>query len=419
MNFGGNANITGVDWGVLTGVYPNTQNTTGDFGVGTFYENLTGLVQGELYYFRMYAYNDDGRGDGVESTFLTKPVEPTALTCTTLNSTAIRCNWNTGLGALNTVVRYKVGGYPTDTADGTLGYNGTLTTYNQSGLVTDTVYFFRAWSWASEGTRQQYSDSYSSGHTITSSIPTLTTVAASSVEENTATVTEIITYSAANYTAWGTQYGLSTGYGGWANNTGISATIPYPYNDNLVGLLEGSLYYYRAYAVNIVGTGYGSPLTFLTKPDEPTGFAVSSTPSSSTLSWTKGAGALNTVIYGKEGAYPSAIGVGTLYYNGTASATSFATPLSVQIMYYRAWSWASNSTWNKYSDTYAETNSQGRLNDLARYLISAVFLACMVMGFVWVIFATAVKQNIIALMFTFVSFALIAFMGMAIINALL
>jgi len=419
LNFGGNANITGVDWGTVTGVYVRTQNTTGDFGIGTFYENLTGLIQGELYYFRMYAYNDDGRGDGVESTFLTKPVEPNTFTTTTLNSTAITCNWNKGLGALNTVVRYKLGGYPTDTTDGTLGYNGTLATYQQSGLVTDNVYFFRAWSWASEGTRQQYSDLYAGNYTVTSGIPTLTTIAASSVEETTATTTGIITYSYANYTVWGTQYGLSSGYGGWANNTGISTTVPYPFNDNLAVLSQGSLYYFRAYAVNIVGTGYGAQRTFLTKPVEPTVLIVTNSAHSASLTWTKGAGALNTVIKAKIDGYPSTVADGTLVYNGTAASCSFTPPLSTKTYYYRAWSWASNSTWNVYSDSYADSSSQGLMSDFVKMIVSVVFMAVMIMAMLFLLTATPLATNAFGMILSLISFAFMTFIGIAIINALL
>jgi hypothetical protein len=419
LNFGGNINEQGVWYGTYSGPpYSNSSNSTVDVGIGVFTQPLTGLTRSTLYYFRSHATNDDGYAQGAESTFLTKPVEPNTLTTTTVNSTAIRTTWVKGDGASYTYIRYKAGSYPTDVADGFESYNGTGITNIQGGLVDNTVYYFRGWSWFSNTTLSQYSDLYAGNYTITSDEPQLATVAASSVEENTATTTAVITYSNANYTTWGTQYGLSTGYGTWSNVTGISSTIPYAYNNNLAGLIEGSLYYYRPFAVNIVGTGYGTGSTFLTKPDEPTNLSISTAAHLSTLSWTKGSGALNTVIYGRAASYPT-LGVGTLVYNGTGSSTTFAPPLGTQVWYYRAWSWTSNSTWSKYSDTYSESNAQGRMSDWVKLLINMTFLSFMVMGLVWVVFATAVKNSIITLMFTLVSFALIAFMGVAIINALL
>jgi hypothetical protein len=420
LNFGGNINEQGIWYDVDSGVpYANSSNSTVDVGIGVFTQPLVGLTRSTLYYFRSHATNDDGYAEGVESTFLTKPVEPNTFTCTTVNASAISCNWTKGDGALNTYIRYSNVTYPTTTADGTFGYNGTLSTYIQTGLTDATVYYFRGWSWVSNATLSQYSDLYAGNYTITSDPPQLATIPASNVEETTATTSATITYSPANYTVWGTQYGLTGLYGTWSNITGISSTVPYGFNNNLVGLAKGDLYYFRGFAQNVAGIGYGSQLTFLTKPDEPTNLSVVNNAHSSTLSWVKGTGALNTVIYGKANSYPTAIGDGTLVYNGTLATTSFVPGFSVETWYYRAWSLAQEGGLSQYSDTYAESNAQGRMSDWARLLIVTVFLACMIMGLLWVMFATPVSSNVIALMFTLVTFALIAFMGVAIINALL
>lgn len=397
--------------------YAFNKHTHGGWKVNTFLENITSLTKGELYYFRSYGTNVVGTGYGLESTTLTKPDEPNTFTTTTVNSTVITCNWVKGTGALNTLIMYKSGSYPVGLADGTLGYNGTGTTFTQGGLTDATQYYFRGWSWASEGGLFTYSDMYAGNTTLTSGPPQVSSVAASSVEENTATTTGVVTYSPSNTTVWGTQYGLASTYGSWSNVTGIALPLPYVFGNNLVGLSEGSLYYYRAFAQNMVGVGYGTQLTFLTKPDPPTALSVATSPAGSTLTWVKGSGALNTVIYGKDGSYPSALGDGTLVYNGTASSTSYMPTFSVQRYYYRAWSWASNLTWNKYSDTYSEINAQGRMSDFVRLLVCVVFIAVMVMGLIAVIMV--VKQSFIALMFALVSFALIGFMGVAVINALL
>lgn len=357
----GNVTSYGIQYGT-TGSYGLWANVTETrTAIFNFYQtlgtNTTALSKGELYYYRAWA-NDSLRGYsyGSQDAFITKPDEPTAFTTTTLNSTAITCAWTTGTGYTNTIVRYDDGAYPATVTSGHAGYNGTLNTYIQSGLSDATVYYFRAWSWASKGASEfQYSDLYAGNTTTTSGIPLVTTNAATSVEETTATANAAITYSPATLTKWGVQYGASTGYGNW-DNTSSNPGVPYSIAKNLTVLSKGTLYYFRGFAVNAIGEGYGSQVTFLTKPDEPTALWMGGGNSTTIdFTWTRGAGALNTVVTYKDGSYPATVADGTIGYNGTGSSFS-AYGLSTSHTYYaRAWSWASNTTSNVYSDTYSQT----------------------------------------------------------------
>ena len=137
--------------------------TTGN----TFYYDAIGLTPGKLYHFKANATNSDGTGYGSDKTFLTKPNEPASLVATALNRTKINLTWTKGTGANNTVVLKKTGSYPTSVTDGTIIYNNTGSAYNNSGLFPGTTYYYRAWSFTTWSTLQQWSDSYSSASTTT------------------------------------------------------------------------------------------------------------------------------------------------------------------------------------------------------------------------------------------------------------
>jgi hypothetical protein len=122
---------------------------------------------------------------------------------------------------------------------------------------------------------------------------------------------------------------------------------------NCSGLSVGTLYHYRAKATNSNGTGYGSDVTLLTKPNPPTSLTISSTTSSTiSLSWNKGTGANNTIIQRKTGTYPTTYTDGTNIYNGTSTSTIDNTVSPGIVYYYSAWSYTNWDGLTQYSDDY-------------------------------------------------------------------
>ncbi len=103
------------------------------------------------------------------------------------------------------------------------------------------------------------------GGSVTPTAPTATTVAASGVTNNAATINA--TVNANNATTTVTfEYGLTTSYGSTINGnpnsvTGATATS---ITAALTGLAASTTYNYRVKAVNSVGTTYGSNMTFTT-----------------------------------------------------------------------------------------------------------------------------------------------------------
>ncbi len=354
---GGTVVTRGFQYDVDTGApYASDVHEDGSWSTdGTAYSlGATGLTAGTLYFFRAYATNASGSGYGSESYFMTKPVEPSGFTVTAGN-TQNDLAWTKGTGADKTMVRYRTDGtYPTDYTNGTEAYFNTGNSYNHAGLTNGTTYKYRMWSWTQEaGYFTWYSDSYASAEGTPSTAPSVTTVAASSVEETTAVGNGNITSlgGGANCTVRGIQYDVDSGapYASDAHENGSYGIGAY--SINLSGLAEGTLYYFRAYGTNPTGTGYGSELTFLTKPLAPTGFVATTLAGNQIqLAWTLGVGADETYIIGKLGSYPTNRADGTFSWNGAGASTTHNVGVADQQWYYLAWSKQTNGALNQLSD---------------------------------------------------------------------
>jgi len=122
----------------------------------------------------------------------------------------------------------------------------------------------------------------------------------------------------------------------------------------LTGLSPGTKYYYRAYAHNSEGYGYGDVITFMTKPNPPTGLACTVVDDSQiNLTWTKGTGAEKTKIIRKVGSYPTSVTDGDEVYFGTGNSYSDTGLDRVTHYYYRAWSYKTGAPNSGYSDVYS------------------------------------------------------------------
>jgi hypothetical protein len=361
LNSGGNATIRGIEYDTDTGApYANEAHSDGSYGTGAYTTNLTSLTKGELYYARAYATNPVGTGYGSEVTFLTKPDEPTGLTATA-GDTKVDLAWTVGAGSQKVSVRALKNAYPAaNRSDGTEIYFNNGTSYSHTGLTNGDHWFYRAWSYATEGGLTQYSDAYEQADATPVAGPVVTTADATSVEETTATAGGNITdlQGGANVTERGVEYDTNSGapyasnsheHGSW----GISAI-----SQNLATLTKGELYYFRAYAINPTGTGYGTEKTFLTKPDEPTAFTATAGDLSVALAWTRGTGYQKTMVrYRTDGSYPTSYSNGTEAYFDTAASYNHTGLTNGTTYKYRMWTYATEGGLIQYSDTYAEATA--------------------------------------------------------------
>lgn len=140
--------------------------------------------------------------------------------------------------------------------------------------------------------------------------PTVTSQAATNVEDTTATGNGNITdIGAGNADRRGIVWDLAThgdpgnvapGASGYANDVGTNGDFGVgAFTENLVGLPTGDTIYYRAYAHNSAGYSYGGEVNFLTKPAAPTNVAATDGAFTNkvVITWTKSTGATDYHVW--------------------------------------------------------------------------------------------------------------------------
>lgn len=193
-----------------------------------------------------------------------------------------------------------------------------------SKITTDTS--STAFFYASENTGTSNDPYLSVTYSPPSSAPTVTTSAATSVTASTATANGDVTATGGSSAttcgfAWGT---VSTLRGGDTATT-TDSTCPGStgaFTKSLTSLSPGTTYYFKAYATNVTGTGYGTILSFTTlaTPQITTNAATAVSPSG---------GVLNASVTGGETATTCGFAwgtVSTLRGGDTATTTDSGCP---------------------------------------------------------------------------------------------
>jgi len=127
--------------------YDSYQTLAGTYNTGQYpYLDVSGLLPGYTYYFRVSATNDVGTTLGAELTFETE----SGLSAPTNfvgypESTSISLSWSKGVGSTNTMVRYGTSAYPATNTSGILAYFGPSSTYTVESLTSGKTYYFSAW----------------------------------------------------------------------------------------------------------------------------------------------------------------------------------------------------------------------------------------------------------------------------------
>ncbi|MCH7658220.1 MAG: fibrobacter succinogenes major paralogous domain-containing protein [Bacteroidetes bacterium] len=367
---GGNVTSDGGASVTARGVYYSTSaspETTGTklqigSGTGTFSTSLTGLSAGTTYYIKAYATNSIGTSYGSEVTFttLTTPsLTTTAISAITENSAQSGGNITDDGGASVTArgVCWSTSQNPTITDNytsdgtGTGGFSSSII-----GLSPVTTYYVRAYATNSEGTA--YGDEVN--FITTTTIPTVTTISASSITENSAESGGNVTDDGgATVTArgvcWNTSSNPTLADSKTTNGSGTGS-----FSSSITGLSPVTTYYVRAYATNSVGTSYGSEVTFttLTIPTISTTSVSSITENSAESGGniTDDGGATVTArgVCWSTSQNPTTADSKTTDGSGTGSFTSLLTGLSSETTYYvRAY--ATNSVGTAYGNEVSFT----------------------------------------------------------------
>lgn len=104
---------------------------------------------GTEYFYSAWSYNSTDKTWNTESSSaleITAPDSPTGLNAVTVDYDTINLFWTKGIGSNHTLIRRKIGSYPTNPTNGTFVYEGTGTSYVNNGLGSNITYYYTAWA---------------------------------------------------------------------------------------------------------------------------------------------------------------------------------------------------------------------------------------------------------------------------------
>ncbi len=256
----------------------NTEGSNGVFSI-----QLTGLSSNTLYYVKAYAINEAGTGYGNQISFSTR--EYTLPVVSTLSASSILYNSATLDGKINSTGNTAVtqhgfiyskevsgSGLIIGNSDVSITANlgGNQGAFNRviNGLSSNSTYYYKAYAINTAGTAYGEEINFS---TRERSLPEIITLSATNISFSTTTLNGNITSLGADSLI---QHGFvySDSVSGDELEIGNSGVMTVPDTEGSLGefslnvseLSSNTLYYVKAYAINIVGTSYGNQLSFFT-----------------------------------------------------------------------------------------------------------------------------------------------------------
>jgi hypothetical protein len=349
INSDGGAAVSarGIVWGTSSApTIALATKTTNGTGVGTFTSSMTGLTAGVTYYVRAYATNSVGTKYGSEISFNTSQAVATLAATTTVSAIGSTTATSGGNITYNGGATVTVSGIVWSTtstptiAVSTKTTNGAANgayTSSITGLTPGTLYYVRSYATNSVGTNYGAQTSFTTLNTPTISA----TASAISITSSTATIGGTITADGgASVTSRGVVYGTSSLSSTFSVTSGTGTGT---FTIGLTGLSPATTYYARSFAINSVGTVYGTETNFTTIAVEPTVSATavaasitgSSATSGGTISSNGGATVTVSGIIWSTTSTPT-IALSTKTTNGAATGTytSSITGLAPSTLYY-------------------------------------------------------------------------------------
>lgn len=285
----------GIEYSTTLG-FPNgtgTQVAGSNLAGGNFSATLTGLTQGTVYYYKAYAGNAGGTTYGAEEAFQTATPDPT------INVTGLQ---DFGGVCINTVAgphSFQIQGVNLTTDDVVVGalngftysttaggtYTPTLTLVQPGGTFVQDVYvkfeplavqFYSGNIMISGGGLASPVPVGADGEGV-NSVPALTTGSAGSITATVAILAGTVDYDGCTaVTAYGIEYSTVMGFPDGSGTQVPSSNIAGgAFSSALSGLSPSTTYYYKAYAANAGGTGYGLEQSFTTAAPPPPQISVS------------------------------------------------------------------------------------------------------------------------------------------------
>ena len=259
----GNNSITASGFVYGTNASNLTQNVSGGIGIGNLSETITGLTFNTTYYYKAYATNSVGTALGELKQFTTTAINApsvSTISATSITTNSATLNGNvTSDGGSTVTSRGFVYGTSSDNfscaeecGSGTGVFNKTI-----SALSPGTTYYYKAFAVNNAG---RVFGEVKQFTTTSVYAPTVSTVSATSITTNSATLNGNVTSDGGStVTSRGFVYGTNS-----SNLSVLSGSGTGSYNRSITGLAAGTTYYYKACATNSVGTAYGEVKQFTT-----------------------------------------------------------------------------------------------------------------------------------------------------------
>ncbi len=249
-------------------------------GEGSFDANISSLKPGKTYYVRTFVLHNSITTYGNEETFTTAPLRPVLTTAavSNLSSNSASSGGNiTDDGGSPVILRGVVWGTTSDPtislatktsdASGNGGFSSSI-----SRLKPGTTYYLRAFATNSAGTAYGNQIIF----TTNAILPVLSTSPASLVTGTSAVSGGTITSDGGGaITARGVVWSNSPSPSLDFHARTVNGNGSGGFTSNIAGLLPGTTYFLRAYAINSAGIAYGNEITFATPQVLPT---VTTTP---------------------------------------------------------------------------------------------------------------------------------------------
>ena len=259
----------------------NSKKSSGS-GLGNFTVNLSNLSAGTKYYVRAYAINEIGTSYGPTISFTTEEPSYSKPTVTTSSATYVTTSSATIGGNVTsdggTTVTERGVCYSTSSSTPTTSNSKKTAgsglgnfTVNLSNLSAGTKYYVRAYAINEVGTSYGSTISFTTEEEPSYSKPTVTTSSATNVTTSSATIGGNITSDGGTtVTERGVCYSTSSSNPTTSNSKKSSGSGLGNFTVNLSNLSAGTKYYVRAYAINEIGTSYGSTISFTTEQSSST-----------------------------------------------------------------------------------------------------------------------------------------------------
>jgi hypothetical protein len=270
IDSGGLATTRGMCWG--TSVNPTTAlstKTTNGNGLGTYQANISGLSSNTTYHVRAYAINSKGTAYGADSVFTTPtPSIPTVITVGKLAvyADSVLYKGNVTSDGFVTVTErgicWSTTSNPTTSSNKiTVGNGKGVYTGMLTGMSPSTTYHVRAYAVNSIGTAYGADSTVT---TLTISVPVVQTSGKISVYADSVYYRGRVTFSGNKPVTergfcWSTTSNPTT-----SSNKLQKGSDTGTFTGMVTGLSPSTTYHIRAYAINSVGTAYGSDSTFTT-----------------------------------------------------------------------------------------------------------------------------------------------------------